>query len=242
MFADTTLEIFDFPLDYEILDEGVYYHDPSIPFNDITWLYSSVKVDYNFPDVDNEILEECYIPDWESKTGYPELMDFLRKLELEAFRITGNLNDDPLLDVNKGKPSGRISVINTQNNQALGVQKVKVRVHNFVKWESKFTNTTGDYQMSKNFLTNVHYAIIYENETGFKIWGNYAFLLPATYNLGWNSSSGKSITLDTNTIAWLWSTVNNASYIFREVICPQFGVNKPSASLRLWTFRTNGNT
>ncbi|HSW67926.1 MAG TPA: hypothetical protein VLH16_05065 [Bacteroidales bacterium] len=240
LLEDHTLELFDFPLDYEILEEGVYYHDPMIPVNEITWLYTSVKVDYDFPDVEKEILEECFIPDVETKTGDPELYDFLRKLEIEAFRITGNLGDDFQWIESKAKPSGNIQVINTQNNQPLGVRKVKVRVHNFVKWNTAFTNLDGYYQMTKNFLTNVHYAVIFENETGFRIWGNLAFLLPATYNMGWNSSSGKNKTFHTNSVAWLWSTVNNASHIYREVLCPQFGVTKPPASLRLWTFRMGG--
>jgi len=241
LLEDPTLELFDFPLDYEILEEGVYYHDPTIPFNEITWLYTSVKVDYDFPDVEKEILEECFIPDEESKANDPELASFLRKLEIEAFRITGNLGDNFEWNESKAKPGGDIKVTNTNNNnEPIGVRKVKVRVHTFVKWDAAFTNLNGGYQMSKNFVTNVHYAVIYENETGFRIWGNLAFLLPATYNMGWHSSSGKSITFHTNSVAWLWSTVNNATHIYREVLCPYFGITKPPASLRLWTFRMGG--
>ena len=36
------LELFDYPLDYEILVEGDYYHDPSIPERNPTWLYTIV--------------------------------------------------------------------------------------------------------------------------------------------------------------------------------------------------------
>lgn len=242
LLEDPTLELFDFPLDYEILEEGVYYHDPTIPFNEITWLYTSVTVDYDFPDVEKEILEECFIPDEESKANDPELASFLRKLEIEAFRITGNLDDEFEWNESKAKPSGEIKVINTHyNNEPIGVREVKVRVHNFVKWDKDFTELDGSYQMTKNFVTNLHYAVIYENMTGFRIWGNLAFLLPATYNMGWHSSSGKSITSHTNSVAWLWSTVNNATQIYREVLCPNFGITKPPASLRLWTFRMGGD-
>jgi hypothetical protein len=242
LLDDPTLELFDFPLDHEIIEEGVYYHDPTIPFDAITWLYTSVKVNDILPEVEKEILEECFIPDEETKTRDPKLYSFLSRLEIESFKITGNLDDDFQFNESKAKPSGIIKVNNTQSNIPEGLRKAKVRVHNFVKWDSKFTNLDGSYQMSKKFLTNVHYAVIYENETGFKIWGNYAFLLPATYNLGWHSNSGKSITFHTNSVAWLWSTVNNASHIYREILCPQLGVSKPPANLRFWTFRTNGNT
>lgn len=33
MRADTTLLFFDYPLDYEVVEDGTYYHDPSIPID-----------------------------------------------------------------------------------------------------------------------------------------------------------------------------------------------------------------
>ena len=59
---DTLLELFDYPLDYDIEVEGTYYHDPSIPEGQITWLYTTVKPDYEFPAIQYEILEKCFIP------------------------------------------------------------------------------------------------------------------------------------------------------------------------------------
>ena len=58
---DTLLNIFDYPLDYEILKEGLYYHDPSLPDSSITWQYTVVRPDYNFPDIDYEVLSELFI-------------------------------------------------------------------------------------------------------------------------------------------------------------------------------------
>ena len=39
---DTTLILYDFPLNFEVLKMGDYYHDPSIPENEITWQYCVV--------------------------------------------------------------------------------------------------------------------------------------------------------------------------------------------------------
>jgi len=39
-------------------------------------------------------------------------------------------------------------------------KKVKVRVHNIVKWCSTYTDENGYYKMSKSYLTNVHYTLV----------------------------------------------------------------------------------
>ena len=46
---DQGLELIDHPLDYRIVREGDWYHDPSLPEGDITWQYAVVPVDFAFP-------------------------------------------------------------------------------------------------------------------------------------------------------------------------------------------------
>ncbi len=58
---DTTLTLFDFPLDYEIVQSGDYYQDPTLqkPF---TWYYATVKPDYVPPvGIKYEVLEKLFI-------------------------------------------------------------------------------------------------------------------------------------------------------------------------------------
>lgn len=239
LLVDSAVELFTYPLDYEILEEGLVYdgHSSSPPY----YLYGVVPVQTQMPNIELEVLEECYIPD----SNDPALMDFLDRLEYESFLLTGNIN--PFIsfeDLTRAKPSGTIMVYNNtpQINRYEGVQSVKVRVHNFVKYDTDYTNKDGLYQMSKNFIiSNIHYSVIYENETGFKIWGNYAFLAPAEYSMGWHSNTGYSINIYTNSKAWLWSTVNNGTYIYRQTLCSIHGITKPANDLRIWTFRMNGN-
>lgn len=61
LYNDTTLILFDFPIDYEILGNGTYYHDPSLPDSAITWQYCTVEIGYVFPDLEYEIMEELYL-------------------------------------------------------------------------------------------------------------------------------------------------------------------------------------
>jgi len=196
---DTTLELFDYPLDYEIEEEGFYYHDPKIPEDQPTWQYTAVPIDYEFPDVKYEIIEGCFIPEDTLATELKSTNDinFLALLEYESFRLTNNLDEDIEQELqlkstqgkwwklpSKKEPKGTIRVHNTIAGLE-GVMRVKVRAHRVVKIKSAYTNTSGYYHIRKGFRYNVHYAVIFENASGFKIWGNWAFLAPARYSMGW---------------------------------------------------------
>ncbi|MFQ6610653.1 MAG: hypothetical protein ACE5D7_07630 [Fidelibacterota bacterium] len=76
------LDFDDYPLEYEILEDGDHYHDPSIPEDQPTWLYTVVAPDFVFPNIQYEILEQVI------------LAPYYSVLTAEAFRITGNEYDD----------------------------------------------------------------------------------------------------------------------------------------------------
>jgi len=44
--SDTSIVLYDFPLDYEIINLGTYYHDPSLPDTVITYQYCVVPIGY----------------------------------------------------------------------------------------------------------------------------------------------------------------------------------------------------
>ena len=121
---DTTLVLYDYPLDYEIAEEGHYYRDPNVPITQPTPQYGAVTVDYVFPQgVDYEILEELFIPDdfsedhSSARVGSYELIDALVD---EALQITDNWEevvendtDNPTARSNarrSWRPSGNITV------------------------------------------------------------------------------------------------------------------------------------
>lgn len=58
------LDLFDFPLHYEIAQPGDHYHDPSLPAEAITWQYAVIPVGQAFPEsIVHELLYEVFIPD-----------------------------------------------------------------------------------------------------------------------------------------------------------------------------------
>ena len=122
---DSTLDLYDYPLDYEILEHGDYYHDPNVPLDQPTPQYCAVKVGYPFPsEVDYEILEHLFAPDDYSDeniaSGRASFDDaWVDALVNESLRLTGNLEDAH--DANeeneprgrrrsKWRPAGRIRV------------------------------------------------------------------------------------------------------------------------------------
>lgn len=130
---DTLLELFDYPLDYDIEVEGTYYHDPSIPEGQITWLYTTVKPDYEFPAIQYEILEKCFIPneddlddEWiddgiddsvETRAGD---MSFAELLEQKAFENAGlikkfesKFNEPETRSWKRKRPTGTLKVYDT---------------------------------------------------------------------------------------------------------------------------------
>lgn len=57
------LELQDYPIDYELLQDGDYYQDPTLGTEDFHWLYTVVPVNYQFPNgIQKEIIEQLYLP------------------------------------------------------------------------------------------------------------------------------------------------------------------------------------
>lgn len=179
--ADTTIELFDHPLDFEIEQEGNWYHDPSIPDHLPTYQYSVVKPDFVFPDtIEYEILAELFIPDEveDSLANGRTASDgeFLDALEDEALRITDNW-EEPVLDdsdpnarKSKWNPGGRIRVreverrsgLQTTQGGWLPVENVKVRVRRWFTIKSDYTDANGNYRISHKFRRPVNYSVKFE--------------------------------------------------------------------------------
>jgi hypothetical protein len=57
------LEMFDAPIDYDILQEGDYYQDPSIPDSLPTWQYAVVPANFQAPTgITYQVLSQIHIP------------------------------------------------------------------------------------------------------------------------------------------------------------------------------------
>jgi hypothetical protein len=167
---DTTLIIYDYPLDYEITELGNFYHDPSIPIDQPTYKYCAVTIDKQLPlGVEYELLAYLFIPDdykdgsEGSRIASKELVDALVE---EALRITGNLDESTNSRIKSGswRPKGVIKV--WDNSISIpdwrGVEGVKVKARRWFTTHEGITNASGNYSCNGTFNRDANYSLDWE--------------------------------------------------------------------------------
>jgi hypothetical protein len=182
------VHLVDHPLDYEILVEGDWYHDPLVPEGDVTWQYAVVEPDFEFPDIRYEIIDECYIAEHDTGTRAGDGIDWAA-VEREAYVLTGNadrLSEISTKAATKVTPSGRITIVDEHANggKAFGVAGVMVSCNSFVKFDHAYTDRDGYYKMNKTFSSELRYRMIFKNQKGFSIGFNLVLLPASVSTLG----------------------------------------------------------
>ena len=235
------LVMLDHPMDYEILKEGDWYHDPEIPEGDVTWQYAVVPHDFTFPDMEYEIIDKCYIAENDAGTRADDGIDW-EAVERQAYMMTGNGDMiQPQTRASKVYPSGRITVVDDEYNggQPIGVAGVRVSCNVFVKFAHCYTDADGYYTMPKKFSMKLRYRLVFENIKGFAI-GFNMLLVPASYStLGKASPSGVNMTVTRNSESKLFKrcVVNNAGYDYYTRCNPEnLNLTPPPGGLRVWIF------
>ena len=162
--ADTNMTWFDFPLDYEIISNGTYYHDPTLP-DSATWKYGVIPVGYSLPSsLQHELLYNVFIPD--DHPEYKEYEEAFDRLEEISDLLCGYTDeeDEKSLDTKASKwyPSATIKAWDSVVNGYVPLQGVKVVVQRGVKYRSKITNANGYCSFDTKFKKKVNYGIIWE--------------------------------------------------------------------------------
>jgi hypothetical protein len=221
---DTTLELWDHPLLFEIEQSGSWYHDPSIPDSLPTWQYTVVEKDYEFPSVTHEILADLFMVDEDStETSSGRISSSLwDELEYEALRITNNL-DEPQdasggrIAASKWRPYGRIRIEERTGGVDRGdvpLRYCKVRARKLLKFGSANTSvSTGVFSITKDFRGEVNYSLEFET-AGHKVTDFFGFSVnhkaddkikgPWYLDIGFNDED-----------SWVCGTILNSIYHFR---------------------------
>ncbi len=175
---DPELTLFDYPLHYEIKEQGTYYHDPELPVSSITWQYAVVPINYIIPDVYHELIYPVYIPKHESSGNSTNLKgttvqdSFYAQLEQEAFRLTNNVNlyndktNGSLKGIFKPKrwnPAGNIHVYDNVVNRMIPLVGVEVQARWSTHIEKSITDADGNFKMG-GFIYEVNYSIKWERD------------------------------------------------------------------------------
>lgn len=192
--ADSTLVLYDYPLDYEITEIGDFYKDPEVTGDQPTYQYCAVLVDKKLPEgVEHELLANLFIPDEDSDDDTENKIaiksyatDLVDALVDEALRITNNLDENSTEGKSslaarrsKWRPAGTIKVWDDVLNTFVGVEGVKVRARRWFTTHTGIANADGYYSCDGRFRRDANYSID---------WERYEFALQdgwlngATYN------------------------------------------------------------
>lgn len=241
LLTDSGLDLIDYPLDYEIVTDGDYYHDPSVGEDNITWQYAVVPADYEFPDVKYEIIDECHITETEPVSRSSDGIDW-EAVEREAYRLSGNedmLAPASFTKASKVYPSGRITIVDeaASGGRPFGVAGVRVRCNTFVKFANTYTDRDGYYTIPKKFSAKLKYRLVFKNEKGFAIGFNLILVPASTSALGKGPASGLNVTVTRNSDRKLFlrSVVNNAAYDYiSRCSADDMNLTLPPDDLRIW--------
>lgn len=168
--TDSTLTLFQYPLDYEIIQYGSY-RDPNIPDSQPTPLYCSVPIDKELPaGVEAEILENLFIPDeseTETKAGVGFSESFVDALVEKSFELTGNIDDiTPCTRAKKSKwvPQGSVCYFDTEKHVELPIEGLQIRCRRWFTTYTAYTNSDGSFKCksSETFKNPANYSIVYE--------------------------------------------------------------------------------
>ena len=235
------LDIMDHPLDYDILVDGDWYHDPEVPDGNITWQYAVVPKDFIFPDIAYEIIDECYLSENDPASRAVIGVDW-EAVERHAYVMTGNedmLDDEPVSKASKSSPSGRITIVDEHANggKPFGVAGVRIQCNSFVKFDQTYTDRDGYYAMEKKFSSKIRYRLIFKNEKGFAIGFNLILVPGSVSTLGKAASTGVNVTVTKDSESKLFRrcVVNNAAYDYiARCSSDDMNISSPPSDLRIW--------
>ena len=240
------LRLMDHPVDYRILREGDYYHDPELGEEAITWQYAVVAKDFAFPaGIRYEILDECFISENDPVTRAESGIDW-DAVEEEAFRLTGNEDLYVPVETRAGEdpvyPSGRITIEDPDafGGKPYGLAGVMVCCNSFVKFATTYTDRDGYWQMSKKYSTTPRYRLVFKNSAGFSIGFNLVLIPASVSTLGTGPAGGVDVHIDRDADETLYrrAVVNNAAYdYFARCEASDLDLKAPPQDLRIWIFK-----
>lgn len=240
---DLGLYLSDHPLDYDIVVEGDWYHDPEVPEDEMTWQYAVVPTDFEFPEIRYEIIDECHISEHNPGVRSSDGIDW-DEVERMSYIMTGN--EDMISQTKapaKTVPSGRITIVDEHfsGGKPFGVAGVYVSCNSFVKFDHAYTDRDGYYKMNKTYSADLRYRLVFKNEKGFSLGFNMILVPASVSTLGNSSPEGVNMTVTKDSEAKLFRrcVVNNAAYDYISRCEEQdLGIALPPSDLRIWIFNS----
>lgn len=215
LLADSTLEVFDHPLDREVLAWGDEYHDPELPDTVITYLYCAVPVGMELPHVRCAVLDSLYQPmepDENPEVGETTLKSALAipfdDLERRAYELAGV--DDGVKSSSRYRPQGYLKYEDSSRGAIEGVQGAKLRFHYFTRVTTSRTNAQGHFYGGKTFRHDPHCEVRWEDDD-FMVRPNSGVKVAETHLTG---NEKRLFVCRPGTNAWKYASVFRGAYYY----------------------------
>ena len=224
LLEDTTIDVFPYPLDYELIGSGEY--EPEDPYT----VYAVVPINWNISDFNVNIIEQCVIPDDDDE----EMQEVERKaLQMAGYTLVGG-------DKSWGQcPDGYIKVWNTRTESLEGVRDIKLKMNVLVKVRNVYTSANGHYHSNSKFYVNVNYTAFFDNRQGFRIWDNTICILPAMFCLGTHAPSGYNYSFWRTSKGWRIATTNNGVCAYNQMLNDGLEITAPPSDMRISVMSLN---
>ncbi len=230
--GDTTIMFTNIPMDYEVEAIGDYYHDPALPDSVLTYMYCTVKMGQELPDVPRETLSELFL--MEETNVYDDAADgsenksvntIWEELERKAREIVGIEDQAEEDGTNKSKwrPGGRILYEDTELG-TIPLEGVPVRIQFGFVTHQCCTDANGYFTFSKR-RSRVSYSIKWRRDE-FHMREKGHPLQVAESTLRRNAKSRVEHTLVKGYDSWLYASVFRGahSYFYNY---GRYGISKP---------------
>lgn len=161
----------DYPLDYEIVEEGDYYIEPKDETDLYHPIYTVIPVGYQFPNnLPYEKIEDLYYPEDEKEYDVETVAlffaDWQEDLEADEIKVTEEtlpkyLNES-LREQNANRlfgrrfrPTGTITIENTDNGEYDPLMKAKISTGRSFWWRYTYTDDLGNFTATKRYRGKV---------------------------------------------------------------------------------------
>jgi len=179
LIQDTSLILFDYPMDRRITKGGTYYRDPNVLEGQPNYQWTCVNIDKALPTgIPYDIISDLYIPEEDPNLIQYYNTEFDHCITLlidEALKRTGNYDTSnyyggmtsggDLVSIKlptKWTPSGRIRLSDDVLSNNTGLRGVKARAHRWFEVREQLTDANGNFNVGHQFRYPVDYSIKWE--------------------------------------------------------------------------------
>ena len=232
LVEDTVLSLYQYPLDYQVIQEGDYYQDTDLPNEAMMSFYTVVEANHRFHyQARHQVLADLYLPESSEEA-----------LEDEAYRIKGMKPMASSKNARKYHPSGYVHVEDRSLGRNVPLRNVHIRVKRLFRIENVRTNNSGYWYSPKTYRGDVTVKVIFEHPYVDIRSTFFETFWPARERIhkGDKPNGARYVFSQNGSREWAWATAFNGVMEYYDY-CRRFGITTPPGDLKMYIHRKNGD-